>query len=139
MILYRYASEDGVLSPPIMPASNRDSIASFSSISSDSKYPVGSMNSTHGLIAYAYDPSVDDKEPIDDEDRLHDPHEKLMIGKSSVMGWRGFFNIATLVLLVVALLALFVALPVVTFVNDDGRNARIIGNTRINATGQAES
>jgi len=101
------------------------------------------MNSERGLIAYAYDPSLDEREPVDDEDRLHDPFtpdEKLRVGGSgTLMSMRGFFNIVTLLLLVAGLVALFVVFPVYRFYHDDGTLSRIVGNTRINATGQADS
>ena len=67
----------------------------------------------HGLVPYAYDPAIDDKEP----------------GKpSSVLPWMGFL---------VVLACLFIFYPVLTFTRNNARNLAIDGNIRINATGQA--
>ncbi|KAF8886625.1 hypothetical protein CPB84DRAFT_1850086 [Gymnopilus junonius] len=51
--------------------------------------------------------------------------------------WRGFMNISTLVILISGLLALFIVFPVTKVYSDNGVEAKILGNTRINATGQA--
>ena len=105
------------------------------SLSSDSKYPVG-MASEHGLVAYAYDPSLDEREPWDEEDRLHDPETKTAKVDGPI-SFRGFKNIFMLVILIAALLGLFIAYPVFNFYHEDGVNALIVENTRINSTGQA--
>ena len=60
---------------------NRDLVASSSvdsifSLSSDSKYTSGITHGAKGLVPYAYDPAVDDKDPPDEEDLLHDPDGK---------------------------------------------------------------
>ena len=56
--------------------SNRPSVispsSSFVSLA-DSKYPKGTVSSIHGLIPYAYDPSGNENEPVDEKDLLHDP------------------------------------------------------------------
>ena len=46
-------------------------------------------------------------------------------------------RITTLFALIAALLCLFIVLPVAKTLGDDGVAMRILGNTRINATGQA--
>ncbi|KAF8066536.1 beta-glucan synthesis-associated protein-domain-containing protein [Lyophyllum atratum] len=143
MILYRRAeASDDALLPPSLP--HRSSMISnsgdsFVSLSSDSKYPAGMMTPERGLIAYAYDPSLDDGEAMDDMDVLHDPRRKVVKVAGRPMSWRGFKNIAALLMLIVALLTLFVFYPVYLFFTDNGVKARIVGNTRINATGQAEA
>lgn len=147
MVLYRLATEDeaGALLPPkFNPASaaNRDSVASSSgdsvfSLSSDSKYPsgMGLGYGQRGMVPYAYDPAIDDKEPPDEEDLLHDPLQREAKGTGFAL--RGFLNVGVLILLIVALLALFLIYPVVTFVRTNARNLAIDGNIRINGTGQA--
>ena len=146
MVLYRLASSAddtrALLPPKINPsASNRDSVASSSgdsvfSLSSDSKYPSGvTYGGSRGLVPYAYDPAVDDKEPPDEEDLLHDPDGK---GRTtSSFAWRGFLNVGVLVVLITGLLCLFIFYPVLTFIRNNARNLAIDGNIRINATGQA--
>lgn len=151
MILYRRANDvhsladESGLIPPTFSHGNRGSLLSSSgdsmvSLSSDSKYPSGMMFGERGLVAYAYDPALDEMEPANAEDLLHDPDEKIGLeGRRGgvQLSWRGITNFATLILLVLALLGLFVAYPVFVFYHDDGRNTRIVGNTRINSTGQA--
>ncbi|KAF9477288.1 hypothetical protein BDN70DRAFT_116577 [Pholiota conissans] len=58
--------------------------------------------------------------------------------QSSGISTRGFVNITTLVALTVGLLCLFIVLPVAKAFTDNGVATKILGNTRINATGQAE-
>ncbi|KAF9459245.1 hypothetical protein BDZ94DRAFT_1050903 [Collybia nuda] len=162
MILYRRAdASDDVLLPPSMPHAkgNRASVFStsgdsFMSLSSDSKYPTGMglgdpahphpHVSKGGLVAYAYDPSLDDDAdaPMDDEDLMHDPsapekdYGRTAGGKRS---WRGFKNLAALGILIAALLCLFVVYPIIDNFRGDKRDRMILANTRINATGQAEA
>ena len=140
MVLYRLVNEDehGALLPPKMP--NRDSTASSSrdsifSLSSDSKYPSGMAYGQRGLVPYAYDPAIDDNEPPDAEDVLHDPSD-MKSGKSS-LAWRGFLNVGVLLLLILALVILFVFYPVLSYYRNYARNLAIDGNIRINGTGQA--
>lgn len=133
MILYRLpAAEDGSLMPPILPRASVYSTSgdSIVSLSSDSKYPAGSMMTERGLVAYAYDPSTDD----DIEDDMHDPREWKENGSIS---WRGIINVSALVALIAALLCLFIVYPVYRAFTDTGINEMITRNTRINATGQA--
>lgn len=132
---------DETLLPP-KPPMHRNSMTSISgdsfvSISSDSKYPAGMMTPERGLVAYAYDPSMDEREPLDEEDALHNPDEKLVKLSGRSMSFRGFKNLAALVVLIGALLGLFIVYPVFLFSHNSGRDARIVGNTRINSSGQA--
>jgi hypothetical protein len=90
-----------------------------------------------GLIAYPYDPSADDQGPAD-EDLLHDPEGKTVKSRRLV-SWRGLKTMSMLLLLFASLLALFIAYPVISFYRDDQRSLRIVGNARINSTGQADS
>lgn len=84
-------------------------------------------------MPYAYDPAIDDKEPPDEEDLLHDPDGK---GKSSSSwAWRGFLNVGVLVVLISGLLCLFIFYPVLMFFPNNAQNLAIHGNVRINATG----
>jgi hypothetical protein len=146
MVLYRLATEDegGPLLPPrSMPttAGNRDSIISYSgdsfvSLSSDSKYPSGTNSSARGLVAYAYDPLLDSKEPPDDEDLLHDPSAKSD-SNGRILSARAILNVGVLTILILGLLCLFIFYPVLSFLRNNPKNLRIDGNIRINATGQA--
>ncbi|KAI0266416.1 beta-glucan synthesis-associated [Gloeopeniophorella convolvens] len=128
MILYRLTSSDehgALLPPPSLSPDNRASLISTSgesiwSLSSDSKYPSGPPTSRGGLVPYAYDPELDDKEPMDEEDLLHEPDS--VDKSSSVIALRGVLNVGVLVLLIGALLALFIAYPVVTYVHNNAHN-----------------
>ena len=69
---------------------------------------------------------IDDKEPPDEEDMLHDLEGK---GKqSSVLPWRGFLNVGVLVMLISGLLCLFIFYPVLTFIQNNTHNLAIDGN-----------
>ncbi|TFY82379.1 hypothetical protein EWM64_g1637 [Hericium alpestre] len=137
MVLYRLATEDenGALLPPRTPQGVRDSVFSTSgesvwSLSSDSKYPSASPG---GLVAYVYDPTFDDKEPPDEEDLLHEPDKDYKTG--TIFTLRGIANVGVLVLLMSALIALFVAYPVVDYMRRDGHVFfDSSGNTRTNQT-----
>ncbi|KAJ6527706.1 beta-glucan synthesis-associated protein-domain-containing protein [Mycena capillaripes] len=146
MILYRLADDDGsLLTPPQMPGSgNRDSIASFASAASwsaDSKYPSG-LPSTRGLVPYEYDPAADELDPPDEEDDLHDPkskdgyHALPRFKFRNSFPWRGVANIGVLLLLVLALLALFISYPVVSYFQNRLTTDLIDSNIRVNQTGQ---
>ncbi|KAG6896971.1 hypothetical protein C0992_004973 [Termitomyces sp. T32_za158] len=141
MILYRKADTQDTqddLSPPQLPHLKRNSTFSTDSVlSSDSKYPGGTMTLEHGLVAYAWDPLEDDA--VDEEDKLHDFDWKTTSDSERSLSLRGFINIAALVILLSGLLSLFVMYPVFRHFNDDGRSELIVGNTRINSTGQASS
>ncbi|KAG5715405.1 hypothetical protein E4T56_gene9421, partial [Termitomyces sp. T112] len=133
MILYRKAEIQDDVSLPPLPYAKHNTMLPVDPVplSSDSKYPVGTMILEHGLVAYAWDPLVDD---LDDEDTLD---EKLTYDSESSMSLRGLINIASLILLLSALLCLFVMYPIYRHFTDNGRNELIVGNTRINSTGQA--
>jgi beta-glucan synthesis-associated protein KRE6 len=144
MLLYRLASDDAndfLLPPKVM--QQRDSLASSSgdsifSLSSDSKYPSGVLRPRSGFVPYAYDPDMDSKDEVDD----NDPAEKGGFGEDGggfTCSTRGVLNLGVLLLLVGALLALFVLYPVLHFFQTNARNLAIDGNTRVNATGQAGS
>ncbi|KAG6917152.1 hypothetical protein DXG01_003665 [Tephrocybe rancida] len=142
MILYRQADAQEELIPPLPPYAKRHSVMSVDSsatLSSDSKYPVGTISGGRGLVAYAWDPLMDDNEMIDEVDKLHDPAGKMSHDSGRALSARGFFNFAALIALVAALLTLFILYPVYSFFHNDGLSAAIVGNTRINSTGQASS
>lgn len=147
-----------LLPPPKIPgATNRASTvsssgSSFVSLDPDSKYPASFRDSTfmggagnresafpstpRGLVPYAYDPAMDELDPIDDEDLLHDPSDgKKSKLRTHAFPWRGLLNVVVLVGLILGLLCLFVFYPVLTFYRDVARNSRVGGNIRINATG----
>ncbi|KAL0958585.1 hypothetical protein HGRIS_013926 [Hohenbuehelia grisea] len=152
MVLYRLADEPAhsrestafsTLSAPLVPPPRlRDSVLSSSgdslmSVSDrDSKYPADTVR---GLVPYAYDPALDELEPIDDEDMLHDPDNRAWSKQNlkKAFPWRGVLNVTVLIGLVAALLCLFIFYPVLTFFRNETRNLAIDGNIRINATGQA--
>lgn len=152
MVLYRLADEpdrtSGILSPPrILGSANRGSVASIASAAStpagDSKYPSG-LPSTRGLVPYAYDPALDESDPPDEEDFLHDPAYKGKDGYQAAgkfkhrksFPWRGLANVGLLILVVLALLALFISYPVVQFFKTAPVINAIDGNLHINGTGQ---
>ncbi|KAI0277034.1 glycoside hydrolase family 16 protein [Russula aff. rugulosa BPL654] len=69
-----------------------------------------------GLIPYAWDPSADDEDDADENDSLHaiESVDKPI----SFLNPRSISNLGVLILLIGGLLALFIALPVVTYVNN---------------------
>jgi hypothetical protein len=131
MILYRLAAVDdmGALLPPRGTWHTRDSMASTSdqsvfSLSSDSKYPSGIFAHSRGLVPYAYDPDTDNVP--EEDDHLHEPDVK---DKNEGVGFwssRGWLNIGTLALLIVALLSLFICYPVVSYYQENARNQLLI-------------
>jgi len=165
MVLYRLADEkegrEGLLLPPNLrfvgagSTGNRDSAASSSSASSfmsftDSKHH-SKVPNMRGLVPYAYDPSGDENQPMDEEDLLHDPRAYAAFKSSSkakgaaiIPGgkrhshsfpWRGIANFSVIVFLILALLCLFIFYPVFTFYRNEALNKAIDGNIRINGTG----
>jgi hypothetical protein len=122
----------------------RSSVVSFNSAS---KYPSGFESGfafppkERGLVAYAYDPSLDELilAAPDDEDFLHDPSLPMRVTKrrGCQINWRGLGNVGLLILVIAALLALFVLYPVLAFLKNEGRRLLIDENPRINSTGQA--
>jgi hypothetical protein len=94
------------------------------------------LASERGLVAYAFDPFLDDQDP-NEEDPLHDPDGKVFKTSGHRVSFRGLKNLTMLLVLLAGLLALFVFYPVFRFFHDNGRNILIVENTRINSTGQA--
>ncbi|KAI0090615.1 beta-glucan synthesis-associated [Irpex rosettiformis] len=140
MVLYRLAGDydnDYLLPPKAL--LQRDSVVSSSgdsifSLSSDSKYPSGAMRPRSGFVPYAYDPDLDSKDEVDDDD----PAEKGGFGEDGggcSCSTRGFLNLGVLVLLIGGLLCLFVLYPVITFIRNNGGVFVLDGNTRTNSTG----
>ena len=126
MVLWRLASarDQGVLPPPMLTADKRTSFgptASGESIwthCSDSKYPSGPPAAVRGgLVPYAWDPSVDDDQDGADEEDLH--HRPESADKpSAFQNARGIVNVGVLVLLIGGLLVLFIAFPVMSYMDD---------------------
>ncbi|CAK5262481.1 unnamed protein product [Mycena citricolor] len=154
MVLYRLADESdraSLLVPPrpMGGAGHRNSIASFASTSTmatDSKYP-SDHQSTRGLVPYAYDPAADELDPLDDEDLVLDPAHgtKMKDGYQSPRSskqhrhsfpWRGIANLGMLILVILALLALFISYPVISYVRNSPLIRLLDSNARVNGTGQ---
>ncbi|KAF8649109.1 hypothetical protein AX16_006007 [Volvariella volvacea WC 439] len=132
--------------PPRLSKIARDSVMSSSGESiaasfqdADSKYPLGlGLHTQRGVVVpYEYDPAMDEMEPPDEEDFMHDPKYGGKEKKHSFFPWRGIMNVSVLMLLILGLLCLFVFYPVWEYFRDRARNEAIDGNIRINATGQA--
>jgi len=115
--------------------------SSFISMELDSKYGGASNRDSAfptvrgGLVPYEYDPALDEMDPVNEEDLLHDPAKGK--ARKNTFPWRGIGNVAVLLLLTSGLLALFVFYPVFIYFHNQQRNNLIDGNIRINATGQA--
>jgi beta-glucan synthesis-associated protein KRE6 len=102
----------------------------------DSTSPFSTPSALRGLVPYLYDPALDSSQPIDDEDRLHDPTIKDNIpGEKQSFPWRGLTNVTVILVLISALLCLFILYPVWTFLRDRARNLNIGENININGTG----
>ena len=154
MILYRFTDDprtsyqkrthtrsSSLLLPPQFKhqSFSGDSTHSFAG-TLDSTSPLSTPSALRGLVPYLYDPSLDSSQPIDDEDRLHDPRIKDNIGgKKQSFPWRGLTNVTVLLILISALLCLFILYPVWTFIRDRARNINIGENININGTGKAFS
>jgi hypothetical protein len=114
-----------LLPPPSLPNDQRTSMWSTASgesiwtLSSDSKYPSGPQTARGGLVPYAWDPTMDDQENTDEDDLLHGPESADK--PPSFLNSRSVLNLGVLVLLIGALLGLFIALPVVSYVDDNAR------------------
>ncbi|KAK1217612.1 hypothetical protein PQX77_019733 [Marasmius sp. AFHP31] len=138
MILYHLANtDDGPLpSPPCIHA-KRDSVASESgdsivSLSADSKYPSGSLGaSERGLVAYAYDPELDDG--VDDDWE----YDAIAGKRGELVSARAVMNLGGLVILFLIAMGLFLVLPIAAH-GDDEKNWLIAHNPKINSTGQAQ-
>ena len=130
MVLWELAAVDdqgALVPPPSLSPNQRDSVSTTHSresithsrdsiwtLSSDSKFPSSTMRG--GLVPYAWDPSADDQDDADEEDSLHSL--KSVDKPISLLNSRSISNLGVLVLLVGCLLSLFIALPVVTYVQD---------------------
>jgi hypothetical protein len=135
------SDNDSLLPPPKFPASQRDSLISYSgdslmSLSSDSKYPSGLPGAKGELVAYYYDPALDESQAPDEEDFLHDPSKQEAKG---TFPWRGIFNVSVLLFLIACILTLFVFYPVLTYFRSRNTNDLITQNTRINGTGTSSN
>ncbi|KAG7091342.1 hypothetical protein E1B28_010385 [Marasmius oreades] len=136
MILYHLVDDGSLPSPPRI-HSKRESINSLSgdtvvSVSSDSKYPSGNLGaSERGLIAYAYDPALDDD--VDDDDWENKPLDSNRESLSK----RGILNVGGLLTLFLIAVGLLLILPIVDQKNYSSKWL-ITHNPRINSTGQAE-
>ena len=133
----RTAATGSSLLPPQFKHRSSSGESAFSlAATSESSSPLSSPSALRGLVPYLYDPSLDSSQPIDDEDRLHDPTFKdtLREGKQS-FPWRGLTNMGVLLVLLSALLCLFIFYPVWTFIRDRARNINIGENININGTG----
>ena len=128
MVLWHLAASDdqSALAPPpfLSPDQQRGSVLSTASrdsmwtLSSDSKFPSSAMRG--GLIPYAWDPSADDQDDADEVDSLHAVES---IDKPvSLLNPRSISNIGVLVLLIGLLLGLFIALPVIVYVQNSNRS-----------------
>jgi len=139
MLLYRFSDgPDDPLVPPNLSHPDRSSIIStsgesFVSLSSDSKYP--GILTERGFVPYAYDPTMDEMDPADEEDFLHDPKQKFIPELRA--SWRGVANSGSLMALITFIVCLFLVYPVTRSFLDDPRNVAIVMNTRINSSGQA--
>ncbi|KAH9965331.1 beta-glucan synthesis-associated [Russula dissimulans] len=131
MVLWRLITTDesGVLLPPpsLSADQQRASVLSTASrdstwtLSSDSKYPSGPPTTFRsGLVPYAWDPSVDEQDDTDEVDSLHAPD--AVDKPISVFNPRSISNIGVLIILIGALLSLFIAYPILTYVRHNGTN-----------------
>lgn len=138
MILYRLA-DDPALPAPRTLRGHRDSLTSSShesimSISNDSKYPSGAVQAHRGFIPYVYNPELD-KHIQEPDDHLYESAYGNDEPWYQAVGWRGIVNISMLVIVVVALLALFICYPVVSSQHFNVLK-RIAKDSHINSTGQ---
>ena len=129
------ADNQGVLlPPPTISADQRGSFLSTGSrdsmwtLSSDSKFPSAAMRG--GLVPYAWDPSADNQDDADEDDPLHaqDSIDKPV----SFLNPRSISNLGVLGLLVACLLGLFIALPVVTYVQNSGHDLFLSETSGVN-------
>ena len=145
MILYRLADDPQTRYQKRITATGSSSLlhpqfnhrpSSEESTFSFTPSPLSTPSALRGLVAYLYDPSLDLSQPIDDEDRLHDPSIKdNFLGEKQLLSWRGLTNMGVLLVLISALVSLFILYPVLTFVKDRARNLNIGENININGTG----
>ncbi|KAL1700105.1 hypothetical protein EV121DRAFT_264432 [Schizophyllum commune] len=141
--------ESGIAFPRPEPGTPSDpsttSRSSMISYSSDSKYPMLSHSSdskyptmTGGLVPYAYGPDDDLLSPLEEGAvSMKEDGAPIPTRRFTIFSWRGLANAFALVILMMALIALFVLYPVLAFSHDGERSWRIAHNTAINGTGQA--
>ena len=140
MILYRLADDSALLAPRPL-REHRGSTASSSresiiSISYDSKYPSSVMTQAHrGCIPYVYNPEMDKHVPEPD-DYLYEPTYGDNESWYQAIGWRGVINLSMLIIMVIALLALFICYPVVSSQHYSDMFKLIAKDGHINSTGQ---
>lgn len=114
-----------LLPPPTLSADQRDSFHSTGSrdsvwtLSSDSKFPSATIRG--GLVPYAWDPLADNQDDAEEDDPLH-AQDSVDKAPPSFLNPRSISNLGVLGLLVVCLLGLFIALPVVTYVQNSTHN-----------------
>jgi beta-glucan synthesis-associated protein KRE6 len=129
MVLWRLATDDdqGDLIPPrpLGPDQRASVVSTISgesiwSLSSDSKYPSAPPTMRGSLVPYAWDPLLDDDDAPDEDDVLHQPDS--VDKRPSILNPRGILNVGVLILLLVGLLGLFIALPVITYVDNATNN-----------------
>jgi hypothetical protein len=121
-----------------------NSALTFSSESKQLLMGLGPGERTVGaLVAYPYDPAMDESGPLDEEDMMHDPTQryhhdlrKKTGGKGEPFNWRGFTNIGMVLTMVTALLCLFVGYPAIVFLRDKDVTELITDNPLVNSTGQ---
>ena len=114
-----------LLPPPTLSADQRGSFLSTGSrdsvwtLSSDSKFPSATIRG--GLVPYAWDPLADNQDDAEEDDPLH-AQDSVDKAPPSFLNPRSISNLGVLGLLVVCLLGLFIALPVVTYVQNSTHN-----------------
>lgn len=130
MLLYRLASPNEILRPPTTQRLSQFSLGSQaeSVISVDSKYPTLALR---GLVPYAFDPDPDEE----------DEEEDLMLygsdSKSSfTWSWRGFFNVGTIVFVLVAVLFVLIFYPILSYVRNKDLYQFMQQNAPVNSTEQ---
>ncbi|CEL55357.1 Beta-glucan synthesis-associated protein KRE6 OS=Saccharomyces cerevisiae (strain ATCC 204508 / S288c) GN=KRE6 PE=1 SV=2 [Rhizoctonia solani AG-1 IB] len=139
-LAYSHNTLSAPLRPPSTAVNNRfstmSSTGSILSFASDSKYPAAYHHAN--LSAVEYLDQGDDWAPLyegpEEDDALHTPDPK---GYREGFAWsgRGLFNVGMLLLVILALLALFISYPIVSFI----QNGPVKVSTRVNSTGQVAS
>ncbi|CAE6436167.1 unnamed protein product [Rhizoctonia solani] len=127
------------LRPPSGAVNNRfstmSSTGSILSFASDSKYPAAYGQANMSGLDFVHG---DEWAPLEsgpeDDDALHEPDPKGYKEKLVLSG-RGLFNVGVLILVILALLALFISYPIVERL----RNGPFTVSTFVNSTGQVAS
>jgi len=123
--------------------STLSSVGSVISLTSDSKYPSMYLPNTHTQISGAFFPYTDSPHvdyattsfTPDEDDALHEPDARGAKEGCSPLNWRGVLNLALVIIIVGALIALFAAYPIVSYMSDG--TAWYGSAIGINSTGQA--